>query len=378
MLKSKMGSAFACAPHFVVGFASLLLLTGCRATSSRNTAGLTVVEVRLNALVPLHPAYADVTAMDKRDLVPLTSSGTKLTDTQVKLNFPDIMPPVKPATLEGAIGTESVAIGDNAGLTTLENSNREHIRRILDRERHTLQQRLVTDLAQERVRLLAIPPPNVPSKDFTDIRNRLRKLVVEQIALESNARVLTVPGIIPITERLTAINLEIDSLRQKLRPSQILAENTQLDENLAKYKQTKESVIEQTLTQRSITLRREGDVLLESVRSRMLGSASAIKRVNPVDVSPPMNMRQVSQMPLKITGPSLKQSTKIDSSTTSRSAMRDQMLAFIKSDLQRRVDRIALKNHWKVTYVEVNKGNDFTDKVVSMLSADFSGRDLAE
>jgi hypothetical protein len=375
----RIGGADSRAPLLIIAVtACLLTAAGCRRNNSPGIVQSNVA-IRLSSLISLHPAWNDIKEIDA-----LIAQAKNLPSNKGSAPAPIAlasvsMPPPLPASLDPRpAGVPSIETARQTGqkrVKDLQASMEEHNQDLVEREQQVLEKRMTTAVAAERARLAALPPEIVETPEQKTERAALRKLQFEQIALESEVKILTEPALTPVLLRLAGIKEQVRLAEARLRPP-VQQVDVALEKAVASFRQQKEAESAATLKTRADDLHTRSSEVINAYRSRLSSRLADVKPVTPAavpaarpvpDLQIPSPAQAASVMP--VTGSPAAAVTA--NNLNQLLAARQRLVQFVTDDLRRRVDRIAAQRNWKVTYTAVPAPNDYTDRAAELLKQDF-------
>jgi hypothetical protein len=375
----RIGGAGSRAPLLILAVTACLLpAAGCRRNSSPAIAPSNVA-IRLSSLISLHPAWNDIKEIDT-----LIAHAKSLPSNQSAATTPIALPTVtQPAPLPARLDARptsvpSIESARQTGLkrvNELQASMEEHNQDLVEREQKVLEKRQTTAVAAERARLAALPPEVIETPEQKTERAALRKLQFEQIALESEVKILTEPALTPVQQRLIALREQVRLAEARLHPP-VQQVDVALEKAVAAFRQQKETETAATLKTRAEDLKTRSSTVINAYRGRLSARLADVKPLatagvpaaRPVqDIAIPSPAQAAATMP--VTGGAV---TTVSSNDLNQLlATRQRLVRFVTDDLRRRVDRIAAQRNWKVTYTAAPAPNDYTDRAAELLKQDF-------
>jgi hypothetical protein len=366
----------------------LAALAGCQGRSS-SPVGQSAVYVRLDALLPLHPAWQDIRRLDDLTAQARTLPAAFPAQTAVPLReapLPSPLP-VRAEMLAGPAppGPETLRPG-LARVKSLRALLDARIERSMRLQGIKDQKEILADVelwrnSQEADRRAAV------EKVERQAAQRLRDLTFKEIKLETQARSpLGPPG---AAEALKGVQAEIKDLPNRLaeRRSEVLKP---FDQEIERKKNDREQEQREAGVRRRAELGRRAERTIAEYQARIFlgpiahGALGAIHVPRPEAlpdlheaVSPARHERLPSPAQIAAETPSAAAAGAAHATGDALNALaaqRARLDDFIRSDIRRRVERLAVRNHWRVLFTPEAGRPDVTDRAVAALRAEFAAK----
>ncbi|MEP6755565.1 MAG: hypothetical protein ABJA67_08700 [Chthonomonadales bacterium] len=333
--------------------------------------------VRLPELMKVHPGYPELEKLDRM----IKSLETPLAKSAAVAPNPELKPfaplPGSPAVRlsEPMLPKDSHDLSKDR-IKFLVDQLSKHDVQVVARQRHLLEKRVAAELSAERTRLLSLPSEPLDTPARAELRRKLRLKLIEQIALQSEERVLTIPAVVPVRARLAELDKEIATLRSSMNPPK--AENDSiLDSKIAELKKKKDEEVDAKVAEVAQTLLEGRDKLAKEYSDRFESKFNAIKPTEPLTLPATKTVIVQAQRPeMGRTSIPVKGGETSAKSIQSLRTYRTQLEAYLILDTRRQALRIAEKSQWKVSFNEPenSKGStpDLTLKIADKMREDRS------
>lgn len=363
----------------------LSLLTGCHKDASRlviHAGG----SVRLEALLPLHPAWEDVRQLDA--LLASPRRRPQPLPIQPPLSLDEVALP-SPLRTEGTVPANLArARAEQTARPALERVERLRTAldvrndRIMQRERASGQKSVVADVARREAEIMArvdaeerriraqVPPP-------------LRDLQLREIALQSQVDALPEPHRSEAQHRLMATRQEIEQIRTTIEAG-VADVRRRAAQEVDAYRNARKAEEAERLRHLQARLDRESDQIVaeneEEVRSSLnrlkalaLPSVPYSPAVYPTRLPSPARVAARASPPVADFGLRWRHEhatpavAPTSDQTAALNAQRRRLLDLITRDVRRQVERLAVEKRWNLSFASAPGLPDMTEQIAAHL-----------
>ena len=351
-----------------------LTVSGCK-RPARPPVAPTPAYIRINGLHSLHPAWADVQQIDAliayaRRMTPSTTApSTQLTQVTMPPPLPTQEAPA-PVRRPEKNELRQPALGRVARLRELYEALGA---RVLDRERKEVAKKLKADVAAHRAELVSNPAPvDLTGQRVVDAE--LRRLMLLEIAYESQVRVLLDPARTEAQKKLVDVRSKIKAAQARLKIAPDTFEQRVAAE-VESFRKRKEAEYDQQLATRAAELAGETRRILDDYLRRIDTRLDAVEAIPPVAIPPraPLfggALPGPTQVAAALRAPAPQPVTA--DPTKALSNQRARLVAFITDDVKRRVQRLAILRNWQVSYTPAARTVDMTGQAAAFLREEFA------
>jgi len=358
-----------------------IFVAGCRGPAAAPPQN-SPVTVRLDALLPLHPAWADVHELDIliAHTAGLVSPAQNAAASPVPLPEAPMPPPLNAGTnplTSRPPSVDSVTRAAASRLNRLRDSLKTRVDRVVERERKQRMEKVDADVAAKKADLqaAAVSAPIESVLSEAD-RRELRRLQFREIAFESQVAALLPPARGEAETNLKEVRRQIAAIEAKApKPGEELQAKVQ--QQVDEYRKTRVAAMEQELAARRAALTAETTQRLDPYRRRLASQIElppapslAGKRAGPVTAGPMVSPAQVASA-AKAANPAAPLPTGV--ALASLRDQRERLVRTISDEVRTRVLAVAAARRWTVSFAPRAGYIDVTDRVASALRSELEG-----
>lgn len=357
----------------------LAVTGGCR-TQEPRIPPYSYISVRLNALLPLHPAWEEVRHLDALAEQTLPSSAPSSSAPVV------LAEPVLPETLPVSTSVPLSPVPTAAVLTSAANRRLESLRdmlrvrnaRAIERERRVREKEMEAVVAREESALIARDQQEIARlrRHFDrDTRNLELKIIAAETQIYAYSRLPNANELRLAAQRTLAQLQSQKDERRKALEETIKKTVASREQRLGAFRQQKQMELAKALEGRAEELRTESERTVadyqqqiranqQSLADLQMPSVPQTSAVRAFPLASPARVAAAYRMPPAPSGGE-------ERARSSLLQQRARLIAYITQDLRRRLERLAAENRWRISFAQTPGVPDRTEDIRPLLSREW-------
>jgi hypothetical protein len=336
--------------------------------------------VRLNALVPLHPAWEEVRRLDAlaEQTRPSSVSSSPVGIALIEPTLPETLP-ISTSVPLSPVPTGTVLTGAaNRRLDSLRDMLRVRNVRAIERERRVREKELDASIAREESALIARDQEEVARlrRQFDrDVRNLDLKIIAAETQIYAYSRLPNANEFrLAAQQTLLQLQSQKDDRRKALEEA-IKKTKAERDRRLSAFRQQKRTELAKELAAREEELRSEAERTVADYQQRIrsnqetLGDLKmpSVPQTSAVKAFPLVSPARVAAGYRTPPAPSGGEAH----ARISLLQQRARLVACITQDLRRRLERLAAENRWRISFADTPGVPDRTEDIRPLLSSEW-------